>query len=773
MKRFCAILACALAGLLVGCGGGQESSESPGRPWRAFVRDLTNTLLFAEMDRPNARLISSYDRTGGNEDYNHFVGEGSEPGWVVLAEVEGPGCIRRFWCTGMDPDHPIRIYFDGEETPRIEGEVRELFGYTYPFEIPLARDINLCYWTYIPLTFRESIRIETKGPPTHPLYGKRRLYHQFNVQTFPASEPVQTFPREFTPEDRAAVDDVASVWARAVLPEKPDWAGVDPVRIEPGGTGILYRADSASVLREWAIDVRPAEPDGWTQQEKESILQNCLLRMRYNGEAEPSLNTPVGDFFCNAWRRRHFASLPVSSTPSGYRSRFPVPFETSAEISLLNRLDKPVEVSFRVLAEGPWREGLGYLHTHWSKSGPESAALHPLLQAYGKGHVAGCFLATTGHDNSWWLLEGDERMFADGEQTPSWHGTGLEDYFNGGWYYARAAFAPFHGVMDHAPFRAAQYRFQMVDPATFSEQMMMDIERGDQNVSKGYFRSLTWYYLDRPHAAVDPLASGASLDAAVHPEFKETLMLQLFQLERMNNFQKAIDLLREYAERYPDDPANDVYALRELEYRRLMGEDIGPEDYEPFLDGTFGESAQQQARLLAWFYEQPDRAIVGMNVNGQGQAWLDGRPILKGDHPYAFFATGVELTKGRHLLAARASMTRKKPWMLLSVRTHNGLTGTGPGTQTSRRPTEGWQTEAEPIPSWATLRGRRMPRGVPDAPYLGSMANAFVLQQSKIYAVRPEDWGHDRNPWAYCRILFDVPLDGLPDTAWIMTGLKE
>src|SRR5699024_2623701 len=38
-------------------------------------------------------------------------------------------------------------------------------------------------------------------------------------------------------------------------------------------------------------------------------------------------------------------------------------------------------------------------------------------------------------------LEGDERAAFDGAITPSWYGTGLEDFFDGGFYFDRGAFA--------------------------------------------------------------------------------------------------------------------------------------------------------------------------------------------------------------------------------------------------------------------------------------------------------------------------------------------
>ena len=72
-------------------------------------------------------------------------------------------------------------------------------------------------------------------------------------------------------------------------------------------------------------------------------------------------------------------------------------------------------------------------------------------------------------------LEGDERLFIDGEVTPALHGTGTEDYFNGGWYFSGAhanatTGQPRFVVLDpedgwrHAHFEHALYRHHVMDP---------------------------------------------------------------------------------------------------------------------------------------------------------------------------------------------------------------------------------------------------------------------------------------------------------------------
>ena len=85
----------------------------------------------------------------------------------------------------------------------------------------------------------------------------------------------------------------------------------------------------------------------------------------------------------------------------------------------------------------------------------------------------------------------------DGGQ-PFWFGTGLEDYFTGGWYYQNVLARPLHGFASQNLFRTVQYRVHLPDVINFKQSFRMVFERGPDNASHGAFESLAWYYLDRP-----------------------------------------------------------------------------------------------------------------------------------------------------------------------------------------------------------------------------------------------------------------------------------
>lgn len=78
---------------------------------------------------------------------------------------------------------------------------------------------------------------------------------------------------------------------------------------------------------------------------------------------------------------------------------------------------------------------------------------------------------------------------------------GLEDYFNGGWYYGNVLTRPFHGVLFIAPFRTVQYRVHQTDPVDFQSAVSVYSERGPDHASHGWMESVSFYYLDAPARA--------------------------------------------------------------------------------------------------------------------------------------------------------------------------------------------------------------------------------------------------------------------------------
>ena len=135
-------------------------------------------------DNVQSYYISSYDRTGGNDD--GFRGTYSQlyvqdNGEHVIFDEDGPGCIYNFWFTGDDQRlhwGKIRIYVDGQETPAFESPDEKLFlGESAPFVEPLVTDSFVSSGGFscsAPIPFQKHLKITTEKA-----VGFYNIYYQF------------------------------------------------------------------------------------------------------------------------------------------------------------------------------------------------------------------------------------------------------------------------------------------------------------------------------------------------------------------------------------------------------------------------------------------------------------------------------------------------------------------------------------------------------------------------------------------------------------------
>ncbi|MEW6200749.1 MAG: glycoside hydrolase family 172 protein, partial [bacterium] len=255
------------------------------------------------------------------------------------------------------------------------------------------------------------------------------------------------------------------------------------------------------------------------------ILRKAVLRAYWDGEETPSIECPVGDFFGAGFCRYvHYSSMPLGMTSGGNHSYFPMPFARSARFEIESQSETKhtivyFHIQYHLFRQMP--ENLAYFHANWRRETTRRNENYTILEADGRGHYAGCFLHMQGRFLPYsapsllavplwfWFLEGDEMIFVDGENEPSIHGTGTEDYFNSGWYFNRGTFAaPFHGLIlkDHLRARISAYRFHIPDPVPFEKSIRVTIEHGGTNDAPGcdYSNTAYWYQTE-PHRPFTPL----------------------------------------------------------------------------------------------------------------------------------------------------------------------------------------------------------------------------------------------------------------------------
>lgn len=238
------------------------------------------------------------------------------------------------------------------------------------------------------------------------------------------------------------------------------------------------------------------------------ILRRALLKMYWDGEENPSVESPVGDFFGTGFSRyRHFDSFFLGMTSGGTYCYFPMPFASQALIQLENQSKKPVKmfyyaVTYQLFDRLP--ENTGRFHAKWRRDTTVKGENYLILEAKGRGHFVGCNMSMQGRLPFYpWFLEGDEMIYVDGEDFPSIHGTGTEDYFNSGWYFIKGKFcAPFHGLTQKNLFypRLSAYRFHVGDAIPFQSSIRVTMEHGGTNDTPGSdYSSVAYWYQEEPH----------------------------------------------------------------------------------------------------------------------------------------------------------------------------------------------------------------------------------------------------------------------------------
>jgi hypothetical protein len=232
----------------------------------------------------------------------------------------------------------------------------------------------------------------------------------------------------------------------------------------------------------------------------ELSTQNINLQIFYDGEETPSVDAPLGLFFATSTiQNTEFQSLPVGVLPETktFYSYFPMPFKHSISVKLVNNSFQSfagIEAVLRFKdCEGDFLE-TGYFKTQYNRGFTDFSRDYVLLSTTGAGKYVGTILEVKNADGNLWL-EGDERFYLDGLRTPSFYGTGTEDYFNGGWYFNMGPFQlPFHG---HTAFNGSDrclYRFHITDALFFNEEVLLGIEHGPNNDVKADYHSIAFFY---------------------------------------------------------------------------------------------------------------------------------------------------------------------------------------------------------------------------------------------------------------------------------------
>lgn len=293
------------------------------------------------------------------------------------------------------------------------------------------------------------------------------------------------------------------------------------IRIKPGETITLAEIDGPGAIQHiWMT------PTG--------TWRYSIIRFYWDGEAEPSIECPVGDFFASGWGSyAQLSSLAICVNPgSAFNCYWTMPFRKHCRITMENINDSdPMTLYYQIdytLTDVP--ADAAYFHAQFRRSNPTTGSLHTIVDGIkGKGQYVGVYLAWGVNNNGWWG-EGEIKFFMDGDtQFPTICGTGTEDYFCGSYDFDTrkkndagveevnytefcTPYAGLHQVIRgdghyQVMQRFGMYRWHIMDPVRFDKDLKVTIQDlgwrkgGRYLAQQSDIASTCFWYQTEPHAS--------------------------------------------------------------------------------------------------------------------------------------------------------------------------------------------------------------------------------------------------------------------------------
>ena len=262
------------------------------------------------------------------------------------------------------------------------------------------------------------------------------------------------------------------------------------IRIEPGETRVLGEIRGMGAIQQIWLTTANLQ---W---------RDLILRIWWDDQQHPSVEAPVGDFFCSGWNQfAQLSSLAVCVNPGrAFNCYWEMPFRKAARIEIENRDPQNAGIIYYqinyALTDVP--EDAAYFHAQFRRTNPL-----PYGEDYtivdgiiGQGHYVGTYMAW-GVNNSGWWGEGEIKFFMDGDDAfPTICGTGTEDYFCGAYNFDGGVvddtmesryrefstpYAGLHQVLrPDGTYRSQQrfgmYRWHLSDPIRFESDLRVTIQ---------------------------------------------------------------------------------------------------------------------------------------------------------------------------------------------------------------------------------------------------------------------------------------------------------
>ncbi|MHC1692700.1 MAG: glycoside hydrolase family 172 protein [Sphaerochaetaceae bacterium] len=300
--------------------------------------------------------------------------------------------------------------------------------------------------------------------------------------------------------------------------------------IPPGEILIIADVDGPGIINHIWFTITDNPDDGYF------TLSDVVLRFYWDNEETPSVEVPIGDFFLNGFSTyTKVNSFPIVVNPvRGYNCYFQMPFAEHVRITAENQ-HPGILKGFFYQVDYTEYDGIpsnaAYFHAQYRRErltvrGKDYTILDNVK---GSGLYVGTFMAHTSLER-YWYGEGEMKFYLDGDiEYPTICGTGLEDYFGGGFGFVEDQRKETPAVetlyqtpfLGHHFFSACEpnhswrfegacppmrgfYRFHILDPIRFNKEFKLTVQQIG-TCDTGLFErqddisTIAYWYQSEPH----------------------------------------------------------------------------------------------------------------------------------------------------------------------------------------------------------------------------------------------------------------------------------
>ncbi|MHC4424909.1 MAG: glycoside hydrolase family 172 protein [Planctomycetota bacterium] len=361
--------------------------------------------------------------------------------------------------------------------------------------------------------------------PATGLYGQKLEFDglHMNMGNLPRLSSAKTrsvSPENFTGEKGKGGMATKGTGAEAARELGQGWKVSPSVRIAAGHTFVMADIQGSGAIQH--IWMTPTGNNRFN-----------ILRMYWDGEENPSVECPAGDFFaCGVGQYGRVTSLAVCVNPgSGFNCYWQMPFRKGFKITMTNVDAKSMVLYYQIdytLTAIP--EDMAYFHAQFRRVNPlpEKEVYTILDGVRGQGHYVGTYMTWGSNSPGWWG-EGEIKFYMDGDKEfPTICGTGTEDYFCGSYGFHTPGTreyqefdTPYAGMpqvirSEEQP-RFSLYRWHIMDPVRFEKDLKVTMQALGWQSGGRYLplqddlSSVAFWYQAEPHAAFPKLPEKDSL----------------------------------------------------------------------------------------------------------------------------------------------------------------------------------------------------------------------------------------------------------------------